>query len=809
MKKLFFILFILVLIFSINSFASNCQSNKDCAPGEACAFRLQPVKGFFCQPQAQVGVNCQDDTDCLKAKPVCDLNTNKCVVKGKPQPIQNDCANNGEGTSCKVDVDCAKGQFCIAGFCKTGATAAQFEQQTQASPFEVVKSWQAISILALVVSIIFMAIAYAIGTGFELVELKAWASTEAVQIVSTAIIIMVLIGTMIFVDTLVSAMIKGSNVNIACNPGEPCLVKVGISYLNDYTNLATDSAKGVLRNNIDAAAQANRRFGLYCLTIYCAQLGISTTFAGQYILDQDLYSLVFEYYGNILSSLESQRFFLNNVSANAGPVILALGIASRSFFVTRKLGGLLIAIAVGIMFFLPGMYLFNWVTLDTVLNGDKGVSDFEQALCPAECSTAPPLAVIDLGNGNYQPLKSVSDVYTAFARKDSTIAMGIVNGTIPNHLGTNCTNINQNILSCASPSDTNDCPTLCRELPYSSNPICANSSNLNAKGKTAQQSCALVPEYCKVKRLVDMNSPTFDKVEYGKCPASCKVVPPLKSDCNVKADGITPGGTCLQSRFDCRVYQRTNDPNKPLVWAPQGSQQAGNSGACAAASDCAANLDAAKSCSYVLPQSGSCDDLCTVGGKTCPQYCRVTGPGVVLPLDCNSFENIAACKSCPESCNVNIGAIPPKAFLNNCTVGGTCPLSQRIISSPLPPSSLDQNSPCYINNCLPEYRAVVPTSACQACIFTDESYAYTPPINTRCNDLCGPPNNAPVKSSGEYTKIGQEGLVGRAEIQGVAKLMIPAYLLPLFDIVATLAFIKGVSVILGGDIDIPGISKVF
>jgi hypothetical protein len=39
--------------------------------------------------------------------------------------------------------------------------------------------------------------------------------------------------------------------------------------------------------------------------------------------------------------------------------------------------------------------------------------------------------------------------------------------------------------------------------------------------------------------------------------------------------------------------------------------------------------------------------------------------------------------------------------------------------------------------------------------------------------------------------------------------MIPAYLLPLFNIVATLVFIKGLSGLIGGDIEIPGISKIF
>jgi hypothetical protein len=95
------------------------------------------------------------------------------------------------------------------------------------------------------------------------------------------------------------------------------------------------------------------------------------------------------------------------------------------------------------------------------------------------------------------------------------------------------------------------------------------------------------------------------------------------------------------------------------------------------------------------------------------------------------------------------------------------------------------------------------------CLFTQESYAFTPPINTQCGDLCRPSDNTPATDPGAFTKIGESGLVGVPEIQEVSKLMIPAYVLPLFNIVATLIFIKGLSAFLGGDIEIPGLSKIF
>ena len=84
---------------------------------------------------------------------------------------------------------------------------------------------------------------------------------------------------------------------------------------------------------------------------------------------------------------------------------------------------------------------------------------------------------------------------------------------------------------------------------------------------------------------------------------------------------------------------------------------------------------------------------------------------------------------------------------------------------------------------------------------------YDPPINTECADICKTPDNAPVHQPG--THIGADGLAGDVDIQDLSRLMVPAYVLPLFNIVATLVFIKGLSTWLGGDIEIPGISKVF
>ncbi|MBN1170414.1 hypothetical protein JXA56_05285 [Candidatus Micrarchaeota archaeon] len=659
-------------------------------------------------------------------------------------------------------------------------TRSQFETQTEASGLEIARDWKLLSVMALIVSVILVAIAYMIGIGMEMPEIKAWANNELSQIIANAIIIASLIGVIVFIDVLANGIVLSSGLNIPeCGDvTQSCLQGVTTEYLRSYVDAAREGARSTLMNNVNAAAMANRRIGMYCLTIYCLQMGTTTTIAGHYILDMDMYAIIFEYYTNLLASMEAQLFFINEISFNLGPVLLAIGIVGRSFFFTRKLGGLLVAVAIGIMFFLPGMYLFDWITLDTALAGDRGLAA-QESLCPDECRMGFPLAYVE---GTGEKLDSLQKVYAAFSSEDADIASSIVSGNIQSATGSGGTADGENVVSCFH-GDYQNCPQICRELPYPSTiAMCTNAST------GVQQACAQVPVECKVIRYVTVQN----DLEAGKCPSSCKVVPPLRNNCDVD--------NCLDSSFDCR--QTTYED---LSWRPaKNTPDAAKRASCNMAADCPASLDATESCVYVLPETGNCNDLCS----GCPAWCRMDGADIAnLPDSCKeNGELLDACTNvCPDSCKVNITSIQnlPGEL---CTA---CPDEKRILASTLPNSYT--NGTCSQDECPLDiyHRVAIPRNACETCLFTEESYAYNPPINLRCSDLCAPTDATPVKEPGSYMNIGADGLVGRPEIAGVAKLMIPAYLLPLFNIVATLIFIKGLSGILGGDIDIPGISKVF
>ncbi len=682
-----------------------------------------------------------------------------------------------------------------------------FQETTSGSSEELFQDWRPLSIAAIMTSILLIGIAYAVGQGIGMPEVKAWASNELVQAFANVVIIICLMAAIALLDVLAEEMVHGSGLAIPCTGGQSCLGAVGVQYLQSYIDAASDDAKSVAIKSIEAGGWAGRRFGIYCTTILCLQIGTTFSVTGSYILDQDRYSLIFEYYTNLLASLEAQKFFLTNIAFNIGPLMLAAGIVARSFFFTRKLGGLMIALAAGIMFFLPGMYVFNWITLDTALTGDKNNEDAGGDLCPPECETPHALAVVDDGTQEGVKLGSIKNVYDAFPDSEVLIAQGIIDGTIPFASPGEGDYEDKVITSCMVVSDE-ECPMACRELPYPSSLMqCMNMS------ADVPQNCAKLPDKCWVRRFATPVSE--DSIEYepslSSCPTECKVVPPLKGDCDT--------GDCLTSRTECRLYKRvasTGDPDEDFEWSPNPPDAGDDSQArCEDAQDCEPDYDALQSCAYVIPDTGSCSEKCA----GCPEFCRViTENEDKLSNQCfdgnGSGSLLYTCSQCPVGCKVNATHIEEVVAGMTAPEGETlpcdgCDAEKRIVTygETMPVEYISGS--CDISTCPVEDRVAIPRNSCEQCLFSEESEMYDPPIQAGCADLCKPSDEVPMKGADAYTGVGGEGLVGTPEIQNVSKLMLPAYVLPLFDIVATLIFIKGVSTMLGGDIDIPGISKVF
>ena len=714
-----------------------------------------------------------------------------------------------------------------------------FEQKTSDFTMEIGNSWQILSVLALLVSIALVAIAYMFGTGLEMPELQAWAKTEFSQVFANAIIILALFGTITLIDLLVIGIITdtgdvasggiplaGCNLNMGgtSRGSVQCLQDVTEYYLSDqmYENIKTE-AKNVLDDNAAKAGWAGRRFGINCLSIYCAQLGLNMGFFGFYALYVDMNNIIFEHYTTLLSFIGAQKFFVTEICFNMGPVILAIGIVARSFFLTRKVGGLLIAISIGCMFFFPGMYIFDWFTLQMAINGD-GVMDSEDSLCPSECGSSAPIAYVSK-DGEITKFYNTASVVSLF--ESSSTAEILLDGTIAALVATNDSSPYEGgmVYSCYF-GVMQGCPTACRELPYPAVSQCIEQTHNSTDDINVPLACAQVPDECKVVRLVE----EVDVEENASCPQSCKVIPPLASDCrnDTSVSDITDDDhdddTCLTSSYDCRLAKRDD-----LDWRP--TKENADEDAqerCEQAADCRADEDAYNNCVYIVPPTGTCEEAC--GG--CEAQCRIqqfteidensdwdgdgssSGDWTDVPDECKDGSQMKEdCNSCPEGCKVNyeqLVELKEAAESTDENYCSNCDAYKLLLStSPQLPVDYTSGDTCGLNICPAEYRLSIPINICEMCIYTQEEYMYDPPINNNCQDLCGPSDERPEQDLSSLTKIGETGLVGRPIIQDLAKYMVPVYILPLFNVVATLIFIKSLSHVLGGDIEIPGISKVF
>ncbi len=666
----------------------------------------------------------------------------------------------------------------------------KFEETTSESPYELIKDWKAISISLLILASILVALAYGFGIAFDLPNIKAWANQEMSQIIVNAILIVSLMGMLAFADTIMRGVVVDSGLEIeeCSSPTGRCLQGTAEAYLDAYINSVREAIAALYEENFKDAALATTSFTISCpyaLVPPCLQVNLFIMPLAFHQMDMDYNNIVFEYFVDLAASLESQKFFISAIGYNVGPAILALGFVARSFYITRKLGGLLIAIAIGVMFVLPAMYVFNWLTLDSTFSDSRTGAQLSGS-CPEECQSSPPKAYIP----NERSLDTV-DLMASFS--DVSIVEGLSDGTIPSAIADSGELAGRSILSCyAIGTGEEECPDACRILPYPSFEVCAKEE--------VQRACKYIPKECKYIPIAEDVEQTYLDAQ---CPSSCKIIPPLNNNCDVEQ--------CLSVPLECRYTIKeildkdasSNVVESVLVgiygegasyisnWRPVIYDE-DDRNICKGATDCPASSNADESCVYVLPPEVQCDSFCS----GCPTKCRIeNGP---LPSDCPE-----ECSTCPTECKADLSKI---SLLEPC---GSCPDNKRLIGFDLPEDYFE--GPCSINVCPADlkYRLLIPTESCGSCLFADQRSYYEPKLNTRCDKLCTPKQSSIKRDAAQFASKSSEGMFGPDEILNISKLMLPAYILPLFDLVVTIVFIKGLSEILGGDIEIPGLQRLF
>lgn len=577
--------------------------------------------------------------------------------------------------------------------------------------------WRALSIIAIVISISLVALAYMASKVIGSQELSAWAAIEMVQVVGSALIVLALIGTIQFIDLVSAQIVNSGAYPVFCPPGELCTRTVANAYLDDLLSITNRTSSDVLERSVKYAALT--RTGLQGNMQILLWAGYNKVpGAGQSLL-VDKMGFLFDMLSKIAASLHGQKAFLNIVAFNIGPAFILLGVVLRTFFFTRKLGGLLLAVAVALMVVLPLLYAFSWFTLKVAVFGPAAIGPAPG--CPVECIVQPAYAFDAITLDVYN---RTSYIRNGWEQNGPPPQIRICENTTANNGG-----------GCES------CPVACREVPF---PTYVEGCE--------EAACALCADECKIRRprfdCADPLSPSYcpagpppaclpegnicDPADQNPNPACCSGVCDATTNTCTECDSET-NPNCSPEKFCANECKITNPRGlEPLPIPPPAVPDVPDCTACLGANPQSPGADGPcpHYCRvYNSTHSESADPSCTAvaacSANACPAVCRTKLPAQGTE-SCD-----AQCQGCPDFCRMDLGALfltePYRTYCSTLACN-SCPIYCKTSAPPLPPSG----------ECAP-FPDTVHSEAmdCQAC-----------PLSCRAN----PPESAPPDCFEEPTR---------------------------------------------------------
>ncbi|MCX6773141.1 MAG: hypothetical protein NTV88_05240 [Candidatus Micrarchaeota archaeon] len=623
----------IIVLFALALFAGTVTA--------ACASYGEPVVGACCP-------GLQPDS-----KGYCNQPTGMCSLDSQwhPKPI-NPQASGATGTAQGAFLNAQNGLGLIGS----------------ATPLYSVgwfSDWRITSIIGVSLAIAIISLAAIVGNALNLPEVKAFVDAELSQCIVSVILIISIVGAITFYDELARAAIGNGRAGVDCanTSVEPCYIKIATDYLDNLYNTGSMYARDSLADSYMNQNLATTGANIMSQMSKALFAGISVRPLAGMSIQAERGAAVFDNMSKMLVSIVAQRYFLDVITFAIAPILLLFGILLRTFFFTRKLGGLLLAIALSLFIIYPTTYALSWYTLQVNLYGDRTVA-IENS-CPAECSIRAPVAfyINETGNGQIVTFQKTQDIKSAGITKDNWATGDINNdGTVEFPGLVACTDLSTTLTGGASPpvpQCDSSCPEHCREVPIPSQfPDCKVSA------------CASCNAGCKIIRQRTDCNVECDST----CSAECKTALPVENKCYTDYDTGPTAVVAADLEVSCSGCSGCPDwckirkPNGDLVYndaecniaacKPPPTEVPGSTGTCPS------------KCVYVSAIGGSFD--CGTQCTGCPEPCRLRTPSgsgsyadlVNYDLDgsyaaiCGSTAVQTACSSCPVQCKNKMSADP-------------------------------------------------------------------------------------------------------------------------------------------------------
>ncbi len=701
-----------------------------------------------------------------------------------------------------------------------GQTAAESSSVLGA----VVQEWRFFSVLFMLISIGLVGLAYMASTALDLPQVRAWADVELGEAFSTALIVMFIIAILIFAEAFTHLALIGSPdfEDVCTDTKTYCPAQVAKSYLNDYMDKTMGIYEDLQENAIKAGKMANIVTGAG--TQYYLALFLSVTYkpTGNEIMTVNMIMQELQFLITLRDALIFQKFLINHISLTLAPLCLMLGIIMRSFFVTRKLGGQLIAFAIGFILVFPATYAISMYTVKTTIYGAAGSGGSPGGeFCTQTCVRLPPSAYDEDGNSytwagilkafpqqegeSEEEYKNRTTEFITGKRCTITMVQEMkdtdydgIPDTLMEVAHEDCTSVPTTILNDSGVEFTSCgkfdemCPKMCRTLPYPNlDPTCASP-------RTEYMCREFVDEECFDIKFVDRNDPALSglsPMDFDDCPTECRPLIGLKKEGCDTGYGFVMNAPETDTPTDIDGIMFDEGYSAPVTSEGYGGE------------DIHARL-------YRL-----CDaPFWAIGGDDCSSWMVdyiMDGNSTQVLQSYLNYEEISDGKTvewdmgCPNHCRfVTTGG----------EVGFGCSECTDYPSDPqdLWDQAADGDFQDQLDAAEQTCSMIIPDivfetpSACAECNYVlDRGFSSMPPIHLDCPRLCGQKGGVETRSNEGSLNSAVEGFDGPAEMKSISALAVPALILPLLNLVITFMFIRTVAPMIGGGIDISGMMRFF
>ncbi|MCX8197208.1 MAG: hypothetical protein N3G80_02745 [Candidatus Micrarchaeota archaeon] len=628
-----------------------CFNDADCGPGLVCI-------GSICQspttPPSPIPERhsygkgpCFSDNDCVYPLE-CDVSSGKCT-----QPQSLICERIPQTWVFVYTPSGYSQQKNITQMISALEEGNKTKGSAVASTSGIYKAgwfsdWKTTSMIGVMIAILLISLAAIAGYAFNLNEIKAFVSIELGQALISVLLVSGIIGGIVFIDEIANVIVSTADLPVVCTPDEPCYITVAKRYLDDIYSIGSKYAADALKRSINEQKIAS--FGINTVSNWATLLYAGTSIrpnAGRTI-EAERAGAIFETTSKLLVSIYAQRYFIDVIAFALAPILLLLGVLLRTFFFTRKLGGLLLAIGIAIFVIYPLTYAFAWYTLNITVYGER-VGAEEEGSCPVECKLKPPVAFyINNTTGGIIQFESKLDLRRAGINRlnwKSGDVNGDGNPEFPGLVA--CTNLSE--ISTEIEDSCKDCPTECREVPLPRH-----------RGECNSEACVKCNPGCKIMRL---RTDCAQKCSLSGCPSVCRAQLPFENKCYIASNG-----TKVAANFSVDCTKCINCPNWCLLKKlnPDGSIELvrRNEPLCKNNVDCE---QCPTQCAYLtkVGESYDCEDAKVCG--RCPKPCRIDADFQLssydtenlIPRYCKANQQIAeACQRCPSLCKIQIPQDP-------------------------------------------------------------------------------------------------------------------------------------------------------